>query len=96
MKNAVKTKILFVLEIYIDHHASIPQQMWGSLQFGALFALENNIILLKEISNQLLAHLVTVMWRSKWKFWPPTEIWKYVFCKKLYALECLKVCWQLT
>lgn len=48
MKNAVKTKILFVLENYIDHHASIPQQMWGSLQFGALFALENNIILLKE------------------------------------------------
>lgn len=53
MKNAVKTKILFVLENYIDHHASIPQQMWGSLQFGALFALENNIILLKNIQPAL-------------------------------------------
>ena len=53
MKNAVKTKILFVLENYIDHHASIPQQRWGSLQFGALFALENNIILLENIQPAL-------------------------------------------
>ena len=57
MKNAVKTKILFVLENYIDRHASIPlgpSRCEGHSKFGALFALENNIIsLLKNIQPAL-------------------------------------------
>jgi len=62
MKNAVKTKILFVLENYIDHHASIPPPaevrvtpIRGTVCFGKQYHF------IKKISNQLLAHLVTVM-----------------------------------
>jgi len=61
--------------------------MWGVTPIRGTVCFGKQYHFIKKISNKLLAHLVTVMWRSKWKFWP-TPLRKMKICVLQKNIVC--------